>query len=85
MAAGNLVLFGFVQDAASLVEFPTTAGAEKRTRNGSFDFDVFVTKFNASATTMIFSTMLGGERLRGLWRVLPTMAAWPSTRRATST
>jgi uncharacterized repeat protein (TIGR01451 family) len=59
--AGNLVLFGFVQDAAVLVDFPTTDGAVKRTRNGAFDFDVFVTKFNPSGTTLLFSTLLGGS------------------------
>ena len=59
--AGNLVLFGFVQDGVGAVDFPTTPGALKPARSGAFDFDVFVTKFNASATTLIFSTMLGGS------------------------
>jgi hypothetical protein len=38
--------------------FPTTAGAFDRTRNGAFD--AFVTKLNAAGSAVVYSTYLGG-------------------------
>lgn len=55
---GNLVVFGFAVDSQPTTPFPTTAGAIKTTRN---DNDAFVSKFNASGSTLLFSTLLGGS------------------------
>jgi hypothetical protein len=39
--------------------FPTTAGAYDQTHNGAYD--VFVTKLNATGTSLVYSTFLGGS------------------------
>ncbi len=59
--SGNLVIYGFVVDAPGVLEYPTTEGALKRTRMASDTRDAFVTKFNPSGTTMLFSTLFGGS------------------------
>jgi uncharacterized repeat protein (TIGR01451 family) len=60
-ASGNLVIYGFIEDAPSVLEYPTTPGAPKRTRVPSDTRDAFVTKFDPSGTTMLFSTLFGGS------------------------
>ncbi len=55
---GNLVVFGFAHDGQTVLAFPTTPGAIKTTRN---DHDAFVSKFNPSGTTLLFSTLIGGS------------------------
>ncbi|HQU83169.1 MAG TPA: SBBP repeat-containing protein [Pyrinomonadaceae bacterium] len=42
-------------------DFPTTAGTIDTTHNGNLD--VFVTKFNAAGTNLIYSTFLGGSAI----------------------
>ncbi|MCI0681621.1 MAG: SBBP repeat-containing protein, partial [Gemmataceae bacterium] len=54
---GNAYVTGLASGAAS-VGFPTTPGAFQAA--GRLGFDVFVTKLNATASGMIYSTLLGG-------------------------
>jgi uncharacterized protein (TIGR03437 family) len=53
-ASGNV----YVTGSTTSPDFPTTAGAYKRTLTGS---DAFVTKLNATGSDLIFSTLLGGS------------------------
>ncbi|NUM46305.1 MAG: SBBP repeat-containing protein [Anaerolineales bacterium] len=53
-AAGNAYLTGYTESA----NFPTTLGAYDRTLDG--ERDAFVTKFNATGSGLIYSTLLGG-------------------------
>jgi hypothetical protein len=53
--AGN----AYVAGETGSSNFPTTAGAFDRTRNG--EFDVFVTKLNAAGSALVYSTYLGGS------------------------
>jgi len=55
-SAGNVYLFG---DAYSR-DFPVTPGAYDTTHNGG-TYDLFVAKFNPSASTLLFSTYIGGS------------------------
>ena len=52
--AGNVYMTGVTISS----DFPTTPGAFDRDRNGSFD--AFVAKLNASGTTLVYATFLGG-------------------------
>jgi Beta-propeller repeat len=54
------VRFGraYVTGTTTSANYPTTPGAFDRTFNGSSD--VFVTKLNASGSTLTYSTFLGG-------------------------
>jgi hypothetical protein len=52
--AGNAYVTGETVSA----DFPTTAGALQRTRRGQYD--VFVTKLNATGSALVYSTFLGG-------------------------
>ena len=54
--AGNPVVAGITSSA----NFPTTAGAYDRTKNGT---DVFVARFNPTGTQLTYSTFLGGDGL----------------------
>ena len=54
--SGNAYITG---DAGS-PDFPTTPGAFQTTYGGGAD-DVFVTKLNATGTTLVYSTFLGGK------------------------
>ncbi len=60
-AAGNPVVVGTTETN----DFPTTLGAYKRVKLNLDDTvsytDIFITKFNVSGTSMIFSTYLGGR------------------------
>jgi hypothetical protein len=53
-AAGN----AYVTGTASSYNFPTTAGAFDRTGDGG---DAFVAKLNASGSSLVYSTYLGGS------------------------
>ncbi len=53
--AGNVYVTGFTRSQS----FPTTSGTFDTTQNG--EADVFVTKFNASGSNLIYSTFLGGS------------------------
>ncbi len=56
--AGNTYVSGETFSA----DFPTTAGAYDTTFNGSIGFsDVFIAKLNASGSSLILSTYLGGN------------------------
>lgn len=55
-AGGNAYLVG---DTDSW-NFPTTAGAHDRTRNGATD--VFVTRLNSAGSRLTYSTFVGGQR-----------------------
>jgi hypothetical protein len=55
-AAGNAYIVGTTQSP----DFPTTAGAFRRTGATSNFSDVFVTKLNASGTALVYSTFIGG-------------------------
>ena len=55
-AAGNVFVVGFTQSP----DFPTTAGAFRRTGASNFS-DVFVTKMNPAGTALVYSTFIGGS------------------------
>src|SRR5207247_348070 len=57
-SAGNAYVTGF----AGLADFPTTPGAFQTTFRGGgfFGGDAFVTKLNATGSTLVYSTFLGG-------------------------
>jgi hypothetical protein len=54
-ANGNAYITGIVSSSS----FPTTLGAFDQTYNGS-GWDVFVTKLNASGSSIVYSTFVGG-------------------------
>jgi hypothetical protein len=56
---GNAYITGYAQSP----DFPTTPGAFDPTHNGTFD--AFVTKLNASGSTLVYSTFLGGATFEG--------------------
>lgn len=56
-AAGNAYIV--VRTADTVIDYPTTAGAFDTTHNGSDD--VAITKLNASGSTLVYSTFLGGS------------------------
>jgi hypothetical protein len=53
---GDIVMLGLTDSS----DFPTTTGAYDRTFNGGSG-DFFVTRFNATATTLVYSTYVGGN------------------------
>jgi uncharacterized repeat protein (TIGR01451 family) len=56
-SSGNAYVTGFTESTT----FPTTMGAFQSTNGGSsFSNDAFVTKLNATATALVYSTYLGG-------------------------
>jgi len=57
--AGSAYVLGTTRSTT----FPTTAGAFDTTPNGQFD--VFVTKFNAAGSALVYSTLLGGASSDG--------------------
>ncbi|MCK5773158.1 MAG: SBBP repeat-containing protein, partial [Thermoplasmata archaeon] len=56
-SSGNAYLTGFTSD--STTDYPTTTGAYDRIHNGYTD--VFVTKLNATGSSLIYSTFIGGS------------------------
>ncbi|MGI8550221.1 MAG: SBBP repeat-containing protein [Dehalococcoidia bacterium] len=52
--------FAYVTGAASSTDFPTTANAVQRSYGGGIA-DAFVTKLDATGTTLLYSTYLGGS------------------------
>ena len=56
-AAGNAYIVGFTQSP----DFPTTAGAFKRTGAAQNFGDVFVSKLNPTGTALVYSTFIGGS------------------------
>src|SRR5439155_43034 len=56
-AAGNAYVVGTTQSP----DFPTTAGAFKRTGSTSNSLDVFVSKLNPTGTALVYSTFVGGS------------------------
>ncbi len=50
----------YVAGATVSPDFPTTVGAFDTTHNSDGTFDAFVTKFNASGSALVYSTLLGG-------------------------
>ena len=56
-AAGNAYVVGTTQSP----DFPTTAGAFKRTGSISNSLDVFVSKLNPTGTALVYSTFVGGS------------------------
>ena len=56
-AGGNAYVIGETLSA----DFPTTAGAFRRTSAGSYD--IFVTKLNATGSALAYSTFLGGAQV----------------------
>lgn len=57
-ASGAAYITGYTRST----NFPTTTGAIQTTYGGG-DYDAFVTKINASGTAIIYSTMLGGNKI----------------------
>src|SRR6185295_8448630 len=58
-SSGNVVIAG----STASTDFPTTAGAIRRTCNTASNggcFDAFVAKLNASGSALVYSTYLGG-------------------------
>lgn len=60
-AFGNAIVGGFTRS----VDFPTTPGAFDSSRNGSWD--AFTSKIDASGSTLLFSTFVGGLQDDDLW------------------
>jgi hypothetical protein len=58
-AAGNAYIVGTTQSP----DYPTTAGAFKRTGAASNFSDVFVAKLNPTGTALVYSTFIGGSDL----------------------
>jgi hypothetical protein len=58
-AVNNVYITGYTASAA----YPTTAGVYDATHNGggAYPYDVFVSKFNATGTTLLYSTFIGGS------------------------
>jgi len=56
-ASGNTYIVGTTQSP----DFPTTAGAFRRTGAATNVSDVFVTKLNATGTALVYSTFIGGN------------------------
>jgi hypothetical protein len=56
-SAGNTYIVGTTQSS----DFPTTAGAFRRTGAASGFSDVFVTKLNPTGTALVYSTFIGGS------------------------
>src|SRR6266850_5807262 len=56
-AAGNAYIVGMTQSP----NFPTTAGAFRRTGAASNFGDVFVSKVNPTGTALVYSTVIGGS------------------------
>jgi hypothetical protein len=55
---GNAYVVGYTESA----DYPTTIGAYDRSHNGAnTDFDLYVTKVNASGSSLEFSTFIGGS------------------------
>jgi hypothetical protein len=66
---GNIYVTGHTYST----DFPTTAGAYDETHNSPGKRDVFVTKFNPTATTLMYSTLLGGsDRDQGMGMTVNT-------------
>ena len=57
-ASAQAIVFGSTNQS----DFPTTPGALKRAKNGSYDADLFLTQFNAAGNSILYSTLLGGTR-----------------------
>ena len=57
--AGNSYIAGTTQSP----DFPTTAGAFRRTGSAQNNSDVFVTKLNPAGTALVYSTFVGGSNL----------------------
>ena len=53
-SAGN----AYVTGETASIDFPTTAGSFQPTHHG--DYDIFVTKLNASGAALVYSTFVGG-------------------------
>ena len=51
----------YVTGVTSSSDFPGTSGSPIQNMYGGFHFDAFVTKLNASGTTILYSTYLGGS------------------------
>jgi len=60
-ASGAAYLTGYTTDAAT--DFPTTPGAYDTTHNGGvlFGYDAFVAKLDATGSSLLYSTFLGGS------------------------
>ncbi len=61
----------YLTGSTGSLDFPTSLGAFDQTYNGDV-VDGFVTKFDARASTLIYSTFLGGEKMTAA-TVLPSM------------
>ena len=61
--SGNAFVTGQTLDIESTIDYPTTAGAFDTTHNG--DYDVFVTKLNATGSALVYSTLIGGSGFDG--------------------
>ena len=60
-SSGNAFVTGYTSDG-SITDYPTTAGAFDTTYNGGQN-DIFVTKLNASGSSLIYSTFIGGSAI----------------------
>ena len=56
-STGNVFVAGTTQST----DFPTTAGAFRRTGSAQNSADVFVSKLNATGTALVYSTYVGGS------------------------
>ena len=85
-AAGNTYVGGYSSKPSSSPapeEYPTTAGAYDTTRGGESD-DLFVTKLGPSGSSLVYSTLLGGNAPSTTWAAgSPSMA--PGTRSSPAT
>jgi uncharacterized repeat protein (TIGR01451 family) len=78
--SGNIYITGYTNGSGSTppVNFPTTSGAYQEKFNEGGETDIFISKFNATLTTLLASTCLGGTTTCTHWSCGPNGADIPN-------
>jgi len=78
--SGNIYITGYTNGSGSTppVNFPTTSGAYQEKFNEGGETDIFISKFNATLTTLLASTCLGGTITCTEWSCGPNGADIPN-------